>query len=355
MEAYINGTGVISPQKTFSGATFPEEIMDYPEAGFLKCLEPVYSEYIDPMAARRMSRIVKMGVCGALKCLKDAGIDNPDAIITGTGLGCIEDTEKFLGSIYAYEEQLLNPTPFIQSTHNTVGAAIALKIKCNQYNSTYVHRGFSFESALLDGLMLIQEGSAGNVLVGGLDELTANSFTITRRLGFWKRNPMRSLSLLDSSSKGSLAGEGVAFFMLGQHKTGNSYARIKGVSTLFKPSGKINIEDHITNFILQSGMPLSDIDLIMMGFNGDQYTDSIYHHLAGQLFQRKPVVYYKHLCGEYETSSSFALYLASVLLKQQKVPETIKWSGIVPGKFRNILIYNHFREVNHSLFLLTTC
>ncbi|NJK84751.1 MAG: beta-ketoacyl synthase chain length factor [Bacteroidales bacterium] len=112
------------------------------------------------MASRRMSRIVKMGICSALKCLKESGVEVPDAIITGTGFGCIEDTEKFLGSIIQNEEKMLNPTPFIQSTHNTVGAAIALKIKCNNYNNTYVHRGFSFEHALLDGLMLLNEDKA---------------------------------------------------------------------------------------------------------------------------------------------------------------------------------------------------
>ena len=74
-------------------------------------------------------------------------------LLPDTGLGCLEDTEKFLSSIYTNEEKLLNPTPFIQSTHNTVAGAIALAIKCHGYNATYTHRGFSFESALEDALI----------------------------------------------------------------------------------------------------------------------------------------------------------------------------------------------------------
>ena len=106
-----------------------------------------------------MSRIVKMGVFAALSCLRNAEVEIPDAIIAGTGLGCLEDTEKFLGSMYTSEEKLLNPTPFIQSTHNTVAGAIALAIKCHGYNATYTHRGFSFESALIDALMQIHDKS----------------------------------------------------------------------------------------------------------------------------------------------------------------------------------------------------
>ena len=90
----------------------------------------------------------------------------PDAVIAGTGLGCLEDTEKFLGSIYTLQEHLLNPTPFINSTHNTIAGAIALAIKCHGYNATYTHRGFSFESALLDALMLASENPEAAILAG---------------------------------------------------------------------------------------------------------------------------------------------------------------------------------------------
>ena len=160
MEAFIDGTCAISPQNTFSGEILLEDIREYYGVRFMKCIEPQYNEFIDPMVSRRMSRIIKMGVSTALKCLNNSGIEKPDAIISGTGLGCIEDTEKFLGSVYSGEEKLLNPTPFIQSTHNTIAATIAIILKCNSYNNTYSHRGFSFELALFDSLMLLQEGSA---------------------------------------------------------------------------------------------------------------------------------------------------------------------------------------------------
>lgn len=42
-------------------------------------------------------------------------------------------------------EQMLNPTAFIQSTFNTVGAQLALLLKIHAYNVTYVHRGLSLK------------------------------------------------------------------------------------------------------------------------------------------------------------------------------------------------------------------
>ena len=68
-------------------------------------------------------------------------------------------------------EQMLNPTAFIQSTFNTVGAQLALPLKIHAYNVTYVHRGLSFESALIDGIISIAEGKQ-HVLAGAMDEIT---------------------------------------------------------------------------------------------------------------------------------------------------------------------------------------
>lgn len=71
---------------------------------------------------RRMSRVVKSGVAAGIESLLEFGDRAAvEAVVTATGLGCIADSEKFLDSLIANEERMLNPTPFIQSTFNTVG------------------------------------------------------------------------------------------------------------------------------------------------------------------------------------------------------------------------------------------
>ena len=103
---------------------------------------------------RRMSRVVKSGVAAGIESLLEFGARAPiDAIITATGLGCIADSEKFLDGLIAGDETMLNPTPFIQSTFNTVGAQIALLRGLHCYNTTYAHRWTSFENALTDAAL----------------------------------------------------------------------------------------------------------------------------------------------------------------------------------------------------------
>lgn len=155
----------------------------------------------DANIRRRMSRILKMGVGTAMECLRLANGARIDAIITATGLGCLADSEKFLASVIANGERMLNPTPFIQSTFNTIGGQIALLTGNRCYNMTYSHRATSFESALADALMLLSEGAAKNVLVGAADETTPTQSAIMRRMGAYR--------------DGTRPGEGAHFFVIG--------------------------------------------------------------------------------------------------------------------------------------------
>jgi 3-oxoacyl-[acyl-carrier-protein] synthase II len=355
MIAYIKAATALSPQKTFGEQGFPAEITSFKNVNFLKCIEPVYSEYIDPMVSRRMSRIIKMSVCTALKCLRDSAVNMPDAIITGTALGCIEDTEKFLGSIYTCEEKLLNPTPFIQSTHNTVAGAIALALKCNNYNTTYAHRGFSFESALLDTMLLLSENPDFKILTGSFDELTNNSYEITCRLGMWKNHPVNSADLMRYSNRGSLPGEGVAFFVLGGTGEPGDLAALKAVSTFYKPKDDKAAAQTICNFLEKNGLSPDDVDLVLYGINGDCRHDKVYYHLMQNTFAGQSAAWFKHLCGEYDTASSFALWMAAIILRDQKVPPGIVTGDKVTGKINRMLIYNHVRGNNHALYLLERC
>ena len=148
--------------------------------------EPDYKKYIpDPGLRRRMSRLIKMSVTSALMTVENSGGGSIDGIITGTGWGCLADTEKFLVSIYENNERLLNPSSFIQSTSNTIGAQIALMLDSKHYNNTFVHGGSSFECALIDSSLLLSEGKK-RLLIGGFDELTPTKEHLFSRMGIWK-------------------------------------------------------------------------------------------------------------------------------------------------------------------------
>ena len=352
MSAYINGIGIISPQKTAETNDFLTEIMEY-DADYLKCIEPVsYKAYIDPIQSRRMSRLIKIGIASAKMCLNEAGSAMPDAIITGTGLGSVEDTERILGTIH-HDQPFLNPTPFMQSTYNTISSQIAIQLKCHNYNSTYVHRTFSFESCLQDALLQIAEGTAKDILAGGIDEMTLNHLTITRRPGHWKKTQVRNLEMLKWNSPGALAGEGAGYFLLSAEKNDRSYACLRAVKTLYKPAIPDELLLRLTSMLSASGLTAPDIDLLILGINGDNRYDHFYYELAGTLFPSTCIAYFKHLCGEYHTATSFALWLAANILKRQTIPAIININNPLLGPVRNILIYNQYYNVNHSFILIS--
>ncbi len=363
MTAYINGTGLISPQQTADSQLFLPEVMDY-TADFLSCINPNYKEFLNPIARRRMSRLIKMGITSAKLAMLDAkmlpspseeglGVGSlPDAIITGTGLGSVEDTEKILSGMIAGEE-LMNPTPFIQSTYNTISSQIAITLKCHHYNSTYVHRAFSFESALQDALLQFEEGMANSALVSGIDEMTENHLNIIRKTGHWKMEPVNNLSILASKTPGAQAGEGAASFLLENNLSSSTYAILKGVQTIYKPANSIQVENHIERFLSGHGLTTDDIDAVILGYNGDVEYDSIYDKLGVSIFQTQQQLWYKHLCGEYYTSTGFALWLAANILKHSMIPAVVKFNNHHSKRLKNILIYNQYLNINHSLMLLS--
>ena len=352
MKLYIRATGNISPQNTLGQSSLPPELTEY-NTTRLRSVEPDYSKLIDVKLIRRMSRIIKMGVAAALQCLQEAGINNPDAIVTGTAYGCLEDTGIFLQKMVQNKEEMLTPTAFIQSTHNTIGAQIALLLNCNGYNNTFVHRGFSFESALLDAIMLLEEKTAGNVLVGGIDEITDFSFGITSRFGLFKKNISSNFDLFNSSSKGSIAGEGAAFFLLSNQPSEHNYAVLDGIHTFYKPADNKETQDNIQLFLNEQSVSMSDIDIVVCGRNGDKEDGKIYDHLKETIFNKTPVIHYKHLCGEYPTSTGFALWLAAGTVKQGSMRHV--FPNPEKKDIRRMLIYNHYQMIHHSLMLVSAC
>lgn len=330
MNIYLHAAAAISPLGSVS--TPPR----------LRCAEPDYTAFIDPRLIRRMSRVVKMGTAAAIACLREAGLEQPGAILTGTTYGCLEDTEQFLHKLVAQNEEMLAPTAFIQSTHNTIGGQIALMLQCHAYNNTFVHRAFSFEHALLDAMLLLRENEAPNALVGGLDEITDSLYHVLSRFDLYKKTADAGYD-----PEGTVAGEGAAFFLLSPEKPAEPAAQLLDVATFYKPP---NIVAQVKAFLHKNNLNAPDIDLLLWGKNGDSRYDGLYDTLAEQVFSRTPAAGFKQLCGEYPTASAFAVWLTMQILTGKEGPQVLlPESGILPKK---ILIYNHFYNIHHSLILL---
>lgn len=347
---YIRSMNLLSAQDTFHTDSLPDEI-HLPSGNRINAIDPPYMEFLSPVMARRMGRIIKMGMASAMQCLKDGQVEQPDAIISGTALGCLGDTEKFLLALIKDDEQFLTPTWFIQSIQNTVAAQIALHLGCRQHNFTFTHKAFSLESGLIDAIMLIKEGEATQVLVGVVDEITDNNFYLYKKLGHWKENEVASANeLYDQNTHGSIGGEAALYLVVTQEKSDKNIAAIKGIQTIYKPDSTHTIIEKCRDFLNYHNCTPEEIDAVILGFSGDNRTDNYYDQLYQNLFADTPQLRFKHLSGEFQTATSFAVWLGASILKSQTVPDAVKWIGR-PANLNRILIYNGYDD-NHVLYLL---
>lgn len=129
-------------------------------------------EYIPPLELRRMGKLSRAAFLASLRAMRLAGVEVPDAIVAATSRGMLDISQEFLNDINANGEQLLKPTLFMQSTHNTIGSGIAIRTHCYGYNITYSQGDKSEEWAMRDAERLIRSGRASTVLVVSFDETT---------------------------------------------------------------------------------------------------------------------------------------------------------------------------------------
>lgn len=288
------------------------------ELPYLPATEPDYKPIITNAGMRRrMSHIIKMGVAAALQCLPEDV--QPEAIITATGLGCLGDTEKFLGQLLDNSEQLLNPTAFIQSTFNTIGAQVALMRHSEVYNTTYVHRAHSFENALIDTIMLLEEGYH-NILTGAIDEMYQTPYQIKKRLG-----------LLDNIR----AGEGAQFFMLDSNSE-DACAKIEHVVCRVNP---ISPQQFLLDTLQQVGWEAQSIDLWLTGENGNAQHDALYATIKEHQSTQSRNIKFKQQCGEYPTATASAVAQAIEEIRRDNIDR--------------VVIYNHLHD-QHSIILISS-
>jgi 3-oxoacyl-(acyl-carrier-protein) synthase len=353
MNIYIHSTAHISNQDPFADKWFTAPIMY--NKRYVRSIEPDFSTYIPSAVSRRMGKILKRALATALYITQETKIEKPDAIITGTGLGCIEHTEKFITSMIDNNEDLLSPTYFMQSTHNTISSQIALHLKCNGYNNTYSHRGTSFDSALFDAYLQFELGEIQTAMVNGHDELTPDYFLLLDKIAYWKQGEISEQILRAGNTQGAFASECSVCFMLGNSLRPNSLCQLKGIELMYQPS-KEQLLQSINNMLQVHDLTINDIDAIVTGISGDRENDNIYKDMHSFLFPNKPMIWYKHIFGESYTSSGLGTYVAATILQKAALPEHLIYSGgsefVTPG---NILLYNHFQNKDHSLILLSSC
>ncbi|MDR1197769.1 MAG: beta-ketoacyl synthase chain length factor [Prevotellaceae bacterium] len=328
---YINSIKHISAQKPLSDEWFDEPVQN--SENYVRATDPDFKQYFAPNTARRLGKILKRALLVSQAAMKNDDVSQPDAIITGTGLGCIENTELFLDKMVREGEELLNPTQFMQSTHNTVSSLVAIEAKCHNYNMTYSHKGISFECALQDAFLQMQSGKIQNALVGAHDEMTPAYFTLLKKVGYL------------GQSNQTFAGESAVAMMLSNRKAKNTFCKIDAIEKVYNGFG----------LPVKPAMTYTGIDFVMVGTNGVAENDNIYFENCVRLFPNVPLLQYKHIFGESYTAPAFGVYAAALCLKNGKIPGFLFAEKGADCKLASakILCYNQFEGKNHTFILLS--
>jgi len=351
MDTYIRAASQISIQQPLSEQWMDTPIL--PSSVFNEPIDPDFKAFISPAEARRMGRLLKRAVAVSLDTLQKGNCSNPDAIITGTGLGCVENTEKFLNAMIDNQEQCLPPTPFMQSTHNTISSQVALKLQCHGYNSTYSHRGTSFESALQDAIMQFQLNRIGTALIGGYDEMTPAYFKMLGKLSYWRNGAVDFQTLKQTGQIGSISGGAAVSLLLSNTPSPDTLCRLIDTS-LFCVRNDSELSAFTHAFLQHHHLSEDNIDAVMCGFSGDDENDSVYRNLLHTNFPNTTALWYKHLFGESFCASGYGIYASACCLKHQKIPQHLIYNQEKKHSpsINNILIVNHFQKQDFSLSLI---
>jgi 3-oxoacyl-(acyl-carrier-protein) synthase len=201
-------------------------------------------------------------------------------------------------------EEALSPTHFMQSTHNTVGSALAIYTKTHGYNTTYSHGSISFDLTVQDAWMQMQLGKISTALVGGHDEMTEGYFSKLQQVKYVGVEGMVP------------CGEMAMSMLLNTDSSVDHLAELAGIRMSFRPSGE-QLQQQLDSLLAQAGMALDDLSLVMTGMNGNPANDQLYKPMLDSLLADKPTMDYKRVFGENYAASALGLYAAAHLLKQK--------------------------------------
>lgn len=345
---YIYGSGTISIQPTFGENYFYNEVTTYTENG-IKAIDPDYKEFIPALQLRRMGKSMRMAVYASQKAILQAGNPTIHAVITGTGEGCLRDSEKFVEALWENEGGMLNPTPFIQSTHNMAAATIALALSCKGYNMTYTNNSSSFESAIIDAILYLNESPKENIIIGGLDEISEQTMKFWDKVGYTKTENIHIPINVNERYSGEIISEGAGFYVVSAEKKENALGKIIHCETIFHVNSP---SEFIQEFLNKTNFNLNDLDAVIVGNNGDERYDGTYESISKELFNEIPQISFKNVLGEFDTVTSLAVDVALKILKHQEIPQILNFNQKTKSNYKRILIYNQRRNKNHSLILL---
>ena len=342
---YIHQSSCISPQQTFHNVDLNK--LHEPADRKLLAIEPSY-DGIPPGILRRMGKAVRMGVGAAMPLLQNNAA--PDGIIIATVNGGKEDCVKFMNQIIDYNEGLLTPINFVQSTPNAIAAQIGLLAKNHGYNITHSQLGLAFEYAMIDAGMMTNETPFSSYLLGAVDDISFFNYNFEEKNGCHKKEIISDQNLYETNSEGYIAGEAACMFLVNGNET-DAIAKVYAVDVFYHEDVS-GMNERLQEFIKKHLPGGEKIDLLLTGENGDNRVLKYYSSCESLMEDDVTIARFKHMSGEYPTATSMGLWLCCDILQKQTIPEHMIKKTAAKTGYKNVLIYNNYNSIQHSFILV---
>ena len=137
------------------------------------------------------------------------------------------------------------------------------------------------------------------------------------------------------------------------NKEESAIAKVVAIATIHSKDVD-TVKQQLKIFLQKNVEAGTTIDLFLSGENGDNRTLPFYTTCETLLDKETPVARFKHLCGEYPTASALGLWYACQILQSQTVPQHMFKKSTSKTGYRNILMYNNFKGLQHSFVLVST-
>ena len=132
----------------------------------------------------------------------------------------------------------------------------------------------------------------------------------------------------------------------------SAIAKVNDINTIHSTDKQL-VEKQLELFLLKNLAKGETIDLFLSGENGDSRTLPFYTICESLLADDTSIVRYKHITGDYATVSALGLWYACQFIKSQQVPVQMFKKKTAKPPYRNILLYNNFKGLQHSFILVS--
>jgi 3-oxoacyl-[acyl-carrier-protein] synthase II len=311
------------------------------------------SPYLDSKQVRRQDLFSQYALAVTQQAFEDAGLD-PDTlddetrdrtgVVMGTGVG---GSNIFVDEVHNLEEngaRRISPFFVPMMISNMAAGLIAMEHTLRGPNHCVVSACATGNDAITDGLLLMQQGHADAMLVGGteasVNELCVGGFASMRALSTRNDDPTKASRPFDKDRDGFVPAEGAGALLLetlehAQKRDAPIYAEVAGV-------GKSNDAHHyaapdpdgrgaalaMENALDDAGLVPTDVDHVNMHATSTPVGDAIESDAVKTVFGDHAydinISATKSMTGHMLGAAGAAEAIATILaIHEDRVPPTI--------------------------------